>query len=117
MIQLSLNSSNNGDDAYKEGLRNLTVWCNTNNLVINTKKTKEINMDFRTTKKVNHSPVSIKAEDVERVSSFKFLAVTITEDISWADNTSVVGRKAQHYLYSLRRLKIINLFQKLLVNF
>ena len=38
--------------------------------------------------------VHINTEAVERVPSFRFLGVTITEDLSWADNTSAVVGKA-----------------------
>lgn len=54
-----------------------------NNLVLNTKKTKII-MDFQTSKKSTHSPAHNSAEVVERVPSFWFLEVRITEDLSWA---------------------------------
>lgn len=74
-------------------------------------------VDFRTTKKITHSPVAIKDEVVERVPSHKFLGVTITEDLTWGDNTAGIVGKAQQHLYFLRRLRRANLSQKLLVNF
>lgn len=93
------------------------MWCDINNLVLNIKKTKEITVDFRTTKKITHSPVNIKDEIVERTTSHKFLGVSITEDLSWGDNTACLIGKAQQRLYFLRKLRRANLPQKLLVNF
>lgn len=65
-------------------------------------------MDFRTSKKTAHSPVHIKTDTVERAPSLRFLGVTITEDLSWADNTSAVVGKAQQGLYVVRRLRRAN---------
>ncbi len=74
-------------------------------------------MDFRNTKKITHSPLTIKDEVVEKVHSFKFLGVTITEDFSWSDNIASIVGKAQQRLYFLRKLRRANLPQKLMVNF
>ncbi len=74
-------------------------------------------MDFRTTKKITHTPLTIKDEAVERVRSYKFLGVTITEDFSWSDNIACIVSKAQQQLYFLRKLRKANLPQKLIVNF
>lgn len=74
-------------------------------------------MDFRTTRRITHSPVTIKDETVEKVPSYKFLGVTITEDLTWGDNTAGIVGKSQQRLYFLRRLRRANLPQKLLVNF
>lgn len=45
------------------------------------------------------------------------MGVTIREDLSWGDKTSVVVSKAQQRLYFLRRLRRVNLSQKMLENF
>ncbi len=108
---------NNNEVAYREEIQNLTAWCDTNNLVLNIRKTKEIIVDFRTTKKITHTPLTIKDEAVERVHSYKFLGVTITEDFSWSDNIACIVSKAQQRLYFLRKLRKANLPQKLMVNF
>lgn len=44
--QLSHTVSNNDESAYNNVVKNLTNWCSTNNL-LNSKKTKEIVVDFR----------------------------------------------------------------------
>ena len=39
--------TNDDDTAYRDGVQGLSEWCNYNNLTLNTKKTKEVVMDFR----------------------------------------------------------------------
>ena len=51
------------------------------------------------------------------MSSFKFLGVYMTEDLSWTLNTSTLVKKAQQHLYFLRRLKKACLSPKILLNF
>ncbi len=106
-----------GSYTYREEIQNLAAWCDTNNLVLNIRKTKEIIVDFRTTKKIAHSSLTIKDEVVEKAHSYKFLGVTITEDFSWSDNFACIVAKAQQRLYFLRKLRRANLPQKLMVNF
>ncbi len=72
-----------GDEsAYREEVHTLTNWCHNNNLSLNISKTKKLVVDFRrwTSK---HPPITIDGTPVERVSSFKFLGVNITEDLTW----------------------------------
>ncbi len=115
MIHLSLVLiTNKNEVAYREEVQKLTVWCDTNNLVLNIRKTNEIIVDFRTNKKITHSPVTIKDEVVERVHSNKFLGVTITEDLSWGDDIACIVSKAQQCLNFLRKLRRENLPQKLI---
>jgi hypothetical protein len=41
---------------------------------------------------------------MERVKSFKFLGVHITEDLKWSLHTDSMVKKAQQRLFNLRRL-------------
>ncbi|KAI3372197.1 hypothetical protein L3Q82_007058 [Scortum barcoo] len=43
--------------------------------------------------------------NVERVSSFKFLGIHISENLSWTANTSSLIKKAHQRLFFLRTLK------------
>ena len=54
---------------------------------------------------------------VERVAAFKFLGITIKEDLTWSANTTALVKKVQQRLYFLRLLKKNNLSEKLLVSF
>ena len=80
----------------------ITTWFNQT-------KTKEVIINFHRARHLSHSPLLIGGEEVERVSNFKFLGVTVADDLSWRTNiTSAVG-KAQQHLFYLRKLKRQNL--------
>ena len=108
--------SDNDESAYREEVQHLAVWCADNNLALNTKKTKELIVDFRK-KAGTHIPIHINGMEVERVASFKFLGVHISEDLSWTLNTSSLVKKAHQRLFFLRRLKKAHLSPQILENF
>uniref|UniRef100_A0A3B3HJX1 Reverse transcriptase domain-containing protein n=1 Tax=Oryzias latipes TaxID=8090 RepID=A0A3B3HJX1_ORYLA len=112
---LGLINDNNETD-YRKEVQHLVSWCNNNDLILNITKTKEIIVDFRRRSK-NHQSLSIGTEMVERVTSFKFLGVTMTEDLSWGPHTASVVGKAQQRLYYLRKLKVAKISRQLMVNF
>ncbi|KAF7654175.1 hypothetical protein LDENG_00072940, partial [Lucifuga dentata] len=109
--------TNNNETAYREEVQTLTIWCKDNNLILNTKKTKEIIIDFRKNKKTHHDGLCINGEKVERVSSFKFLGMYIAEDLTWSLNTSYIIKRAQQRLFFLRTLRRNRLPQRLLISF
>ncbi len=108
--------TNDDESAYREEVHTLTNWCHNNNLSLNISKTKELVVDFRRRTSV-HPPITIDRTPVERVSSFKFLGVHITEDLTWTTHTQSVVRKAHQRLFFLRRLKKFGLSSKILRQF
>ena len=96
---------NNDETAYLEEVRCLTQWCLKNNLHLNASKTKEMLVDFGRTQERDYTPVSINGTPVERVDTFKYLGVQITDDLTWSTHLDTVGKKARQRLYHLRRLK------------
>jgi len=110
--------SDNTEDAYREEVQHLVEWCASNNLILNTQKTKELIVDYRQSKKdYTHTPIYINGSQVDRVTSFKFLGVHISEDLTWTINTSSLIKKAQQRLYFLRKLKKAHLSPLILKNF
>ncbi|KAL0173817.1 hypothetical protein M9458_029785, partial [Cirrhinus mrigala] len=106
-----------GDEvAYREEVLKLATWCSKNNLALNTKKTKEIIVDFRR-HSTDLAPLYINGECVERVHTFRFLGVFISDNISWTVNTTAIIKKAQQRLYFLRVLRKYNLDSSLLLTF
>ncbi len=83
---------------------------------LNTSKTKELFLDFRRCR-TEPAPLFINGDCVERVHTFKFLGVHISNDMSWSANTSATIKKAQQRLHFLRVLRKNNLGCKLLVSF
>ena len=53
---------------------------------------------------------------VEKVKSFKFLSVHITDHLKWSTHTDSVVKKAQKRIFNLRRLKKFVLAPKSLTN-
>jgi hypothetical protein len=69
--------TDNDEAAYREEVRDLAVWCQDHNLSLNVSKTKELIVDNRKRRAVQ-APINIKGAEVERVESFNFLGVHIT---------------------------------------
>lgn len=72
---------NDNEQTYREEVRQLVDWCNTNNLLLNVNKTNEIIVDFRR-KQRSHTPLLINDTVVEVVSSMKFLGVQIMDSLN-----------------------------------
>ncbi|XP_033978014.1 vomeronasal type-2 receptor 1-like, partial [Trematomus bernacchii] len=108
--------SGGDESAYRSEVLKLSAWCSVNNLALNPTKTKDIIVDFRRNT-TDLAPLYIYGECVERVHTFKFLGVLITNNLSWKDNTTAVIKKAQQRLHFLRVLRKNNLATKLLVTF
>ena len=107
---------NNDETAYRDEVQKLSSWCSENNLTLNVLKTKELIMDFRRIRQ-DHTPLLINGEQVETVTTFRFLGTHIAADHSWTHNTGMLVKKAQQRLYFLRVLKKNNLHTKLLLAF
>ena len=72
--------SNNDETEYRNEIENLVNLNGNNNLSLNVNKMKEIVIDFRK-RKGERAPVYINRDKVERVESFKFLGVQITNNL------------------------------------
>ena len=62
----------NDESAYKKEVRDLAVWCRSNNFTLNVSKTKELIVDYRK-HRGEHVPIHINRVTVEHVNSFMFL--------------------------------------------
>ena len=108
--------TNNDETAYREAVRALAEWCQENNLSHNVNKTKELIVNFRKQQR-EHTPIHIDRTAVEKVESFKFLIVHITDNLNWTTHTDSVVKKVQQCLFNLRRLKRFGLATKTLTKF
>ena len=89
------------------------MGCQKNNLSLNVNKTKEMIVDFRKQQR-EHPPIHIDGTAVEKVESFKFLGVHITDKLKLSNHTDSVVKKVKQ---RLRRLKKFGLSPKTLTNF
>ncbi len=97
---------NNDDEAaYLDEVERLTSWCQDNCLSLNVSKTKELIVDFRKRQQRPYTPLMISGTPVERVSSFKYLGVNISEDLTWTRHIQTQVKKARQRLYHLRQLR------------
>ncbi len=90
--------TDNDETAYREEVSTLTKWCQENHLSLNIDKTKELVVDYRRQSR-EHTTITIDKTPVERVNSFKFLSVHITEDLTWSVHTDAVLKKAHSSSY------------------
>ncbi len=108
--------SNNDETAYLGEVERLTSWCQDNCLSLNVSKTKELIVDFRKRQQRPYTPLMISGTPVERVSSFKYLGVNISEDLTWTAHipsqirnvcspSASQVKKARQRLYHLRQLR------------
>ncbi len=91
--------------AYLDEVERLTTWCQDNCLSLNVSKTKELIVDFRKRQQRPYTPLMISGTPVERVSSFKYLGVNISEDLTWTTHIQTQVKKARQRLYHLRQLR------------
>ncbi|KAK1789901.1 hypothetical protein P4O66_002203 [Electrophorus voltai] len=109
--------SDNDERAYLEEIKHLENWCQENNLLLNVSKTKEMIVDCSKKQERHYQPVRISGTTVERVDSFRYLGVHISQDLSWSRHTSSLAKKARQRLYHLRCLRDFRLPSKVLRNF
>uniref|UniRef100_A0A674ED18 Reverse transcriptase domain-containing protein n=1 Tax=Salmo trutta TaxID=8032 RepID=A0A674ED18_SALTR len=108
--------TDNNETAYREEVRDLTVWCKDNNLSLNVIKTKEMIVENRK-RRTEHAPIVIDGAVVEQVESFKFLGVHITNKLTWSKHTKTVVKRARQNLFPLRRLKRFGMGPQILKRF
>ncbi len=116
MSSSNLLITDNDETAYREEVSTLTKWCQENHLSLNIDKTKELVVDYRRQSR-EHTPITIDKTPVERVNSFKFLGVHITEDLRWSAHTDAVLKKAHQRLFFLRRLRKFGMSPRILRSF
>ncbi len=95
----------NSDETDLLEVERLTLWCQDNCLSLNASKTKELIVDFRKRQQRPYTPLMISGTPVERVSSFKYLGVNISEDLTWTTHIQTQVKKARQRLYHLQHLR------------
>ncbi len=90
-----------------EGLewKNPTMECRIC-ISLNVSKTKELIVDFGKRQQWPYTPLMISGTPVERVSSFKYLGVNISEDLTWTAHIQTKVKKAVQRLYQLRKFRV-----------
>ncbi|XP_061613538.1 uncharacterized protein zmp:0000000991 isoform X4 [Phyllopteryx taeniolatus] len=106
-----------GDEsAYRQEAERLELRCGRHNLEPNTLKAVEMIVDFRRHPSPQ-PPFALSSWLVSIVETFKFLGITVSQDLKCAININSVLKKAQQRMYFLRLLKKHDLPQELLRQF
>ena len=70
------------------------MWCQDNNLSLNVSKTKELIVDYR-----KRWAINIDGAVVERVESFKFFGIHITNKLLWSKHTKTAVKETEKILH------------------
>ena len=76
-----------------------------NNMRLNPRKCKSMTVDFLHYNSCVPRPIAIGGSDIEQISTFKFLGVHLSEDLTWAVHCDYIVKKANGRLYAMRQLK------------
>ncbi|KAI5629686.1 hypothetical protein C0J50_2187 [Silurus asotus] len=101
---------------YRQGVKELVVWCNHNNLKLNMLKTVEMIVDFSRNPPAL-PPLTIIKSTLTTVDSFKFLGTTISQGLKWDNNIGSIAKKTKKRVYFLHQLRKFNLPHELLKQF
>jgi hypothetical protein len=105
-----------GCNDYFDQIECFNKWCKTNFLDLNVRKTKELIVDFGRTRYYG-PPVAICDEQVEVVSSYKYLGTLVDDRLDFVANSVRVCKRAGQRLYFLRKLKYLEVDNKILTMF
>jgi hypothetical protein len=83
-------------------------WCQSNNMKINTDKTKEMLINF-SKKPFPINSITMNENEIERVRKSKLLGIIINDTLTWGDHIDYICGKAAKRLYFLRLLKRANI--------
>ncbi|XP_061638916.1 uncharacterized protein LOC133482616 [Phyllopteryx taeniolatus] len=97
-------------------MERLELWCGRHNVELNTLKTVEMIVDFR-----RHPspqlPLTLSSCLVSTVETFKFLGISVSQNLKWEININSVLKKAEQRIYFLRLLRKQGLPQEQLRQF
>ena len=84
--------------------------------MLNVKKTKEMNIDFRITKNPMRQ-LEINDESVETVGSYKYFGFKIDNKLNWPAHVDVLCNKLNTRLFFLKKLKSFHVNESILKMF
>ena len=92
------------DNFYFDDIKECVSWCKSNNLILNTSKTKEMVFDFSKSHDVTSS-VFIDGIEIECVLDFKYLGTFFSEDLKWHTNSDELYKKIKSRFYAFSKFK------------
>ena len=92
----------------QEAMNQLEGWAVQNKMVLNTKKTKDMWISFKTSTTAP-PPTCIGSSVLERVAEFKLLGVHMRNDLKWNTHVHTIIKQASKRIYHLRASRKANL--------
>ena len=92
-------------DEINTELNKLFLWLCANKLTMNLEKTKYMLFHCKQRRLVPTLDIKINNTPIERVKSFNFLGITLTENLSWKDHICSVSKKISKVIGLLRRIR------------
>ena len=80
-------------------------WCDVNKLTINVKKTKLMCFNVKPIQYSNCPVISLNQEEIEIVTQYKYLGITIDHELNMYDHIDYMYRMASDKLYLLRHVR------------
>jgi hypothetical protein len=96
-----------GDSNIQHAANEAMTWCKSNNMKINTDKTKEMVIYFGRSN-FSFPLISMNDSELERVSNTKLLGVILNNKLTWGDHIDYICKKASQRLFFIRLLKKAN---------
>lgn len=90
-------------------IKHFVTCCDNNYLELNVKKAQEMIVDFRKDRAV-FDDILIKSEVVKRADSYKYLGITIDDNLTWEVHFDSIVKK--RHLYCLRKLRSLRFTQR-----
>ena len=96
--------SNNFEIEINAELQKVSLWLKKNKLSLNLDKTK-LMIFHRQQKRVKELNIIINDTNIERVQSFNFLGITLSENMSWTNHVLSIKKKISKVIGILHRLR------------
>lgn len=95
--------------ALQTEINALQQWCKSNGMIINIPKTKAMLFGRRSSHMNQPLELTIDGKPIENVDCFKYLAITLSYDMSFEDHQQEVCKNMTSRLYLLNRHKNVHL--------
>ena len=95
----------NGISLLQMAVNDINTFAIEHSMKLNPKNCKEMLINFMHHHYFSLRAITIGNTSVERVSSYKLLGITISNDLKWGPHVRTIVKKASKRLYALRVLK------------
>lgn len=118
MTPVSIFINDNSETNYTQKKKKLSIWLKEVQVTSKTSHNKGGHHGQRRFGKITHLPLSSSMEEMERVTSSKFLGICLTEDLTWPlKRGNLVERAQKKVFFPLQLLKQALSPTKLLLDF